>query len=153
MHYPSTVIIRHRKENLRKCSLRGLEARSDMQFVRYPEGEMPPLGGYVLLTLEGPPLTPEDRERGLVLVDGTWRYAQVMIEQWRGRLPVECRCLPPGVVTAYPRVQTHCSDPHRGLASVEALYMAYRILGRPVEGLLDGYYWQEQFLQENSALC
>jgi pre-rRNA-processing protein TSR3 len=38
------------------------------------------------------------------------------------------------------------------LASIEALYMAYHLLGRPTEGLLDGYRWAEVFLELNEVL-
>jgi pre-rRNA-processing protein TSR3 len=40
-------------------------------------------------------------------------------------------------------------DPAAGLATVEALYIAYHILGRPTEGLLDEYRWAEEFLRAN----
>ena len=36
-----------------------------------------------------------------------------------------------------------------GLASVEALFLAHYLLGRPVEGLLDHYRWAAEFLQFN----
>ncbi len=150
--FPPTVIIRHRKENLRKCSLRGLENRNDLRFVTYPLGQLPPLDRYLLLSLDGPPLTSQDSSAGLVLLDGTWRYAQVMFDQWGADLPIQTRCLPHSAVTAYPRVQTHCSDPLRGLASVEALFLAHLILRRETEGLLDHYYWKQDFLEANAAL-
>jgi pre-rRNA-processing protein TSR3 len=60
------------------------------------------------------------------------------------------RSLPPSLRTAYPRRQTLCPDPARGLASVEALFAAYRILGRDVDGILDGYLWRERFLVTNA---
>jgi pre-rRNA-processing protein TSR3 len=147
-----TVIIRHRKENLRKCSLRGLEQRSDLHFVTYPHGHAPPLEGYVLLGLEGPEVSAADAAYGLVLVDGTWRYAQRIVEQWAGQLPTIVRTLPRQAVTAYPRAQTDCPDAQRGLATVEALYLAHLMTGRPVDGLLDQYHWREPFLRANEAL-
>jgi hypothetical protein len=33
---------------------------------------------------------------------------------------------------------------------VEALYLAYHILGRPTDGLLDSYRWAEEFLRANA---
>jgi pre-rRNA-processing protein TSR3 len=51
--------------------------------------------------------------------------------------------------TAYPRTSKLGTDPDNGLASVEALYLAYHILGRPTEGLLDHYLWAEAFLEAN----
>lgn len=136
-----TLIWRHRKENLKKCSLRGLEGREDLRFLTYPRDPLPDLSGYVVLGVDGPTLTEADRDQGLVLIDGTWRYAEVM-----GRKvgDVEWRSLPLGYQTAYPRRQ----DEERGLASVEALYIAYRVLGWETEGLLDHYHWREEFLKQ-----
>ena len=54
-----------------------------------------------------------------------------------------------GIQTAYPRVSKLGTDPDNGLASVEALFAAYRILGRPTVGLLDQYRWGEEFLRVN----
>lgn len=147
--YP-TIVYRHRRENLKKCSLRGLEKRKDFLFFSYPNQELPDLQGYILLDIEGAPLTREDRERGLLVLDGTWRYAETMKKQVLGRFgSLERRSIPSHYLTAYPRRQEDCMDPTRGLASVEALYIALRILERGIDGLLDGYYWKEPFLQVN----
>ena len=54
-----------------------------------------------------------------------------------------------GFVTAYPRVSKLGTDPDNGLASIEALYIAYRLLGRPTVGLLDHYHWTGAFLTAN----
>jgi pre-rRNA-processing protein TSR3 len=32
------------------------------------------------------------------------------------------------------------------LASIEAIYVAYQLMGRDTTGLLDLYHWREQFL-------
>ncbi len=144
--YPPTVILRHRRENLKKCSLRGLESRDDMRFFTYPKDSLPCLEGAVMLDLEGPELSREDGDRPLLLVDATWRWAEVM----KSQIPlVEKRSLPAGFRTAYPRKQQDCSDPERGLASVEALYIAYQILGRETAGLLENYYWKAEFIKNN----
>jgi pre-rRNA-processing protein TSR3 len=144
-----TVILRHQRENLKKCSLRGLESRADMLFVSYPYGELPDLSNYLLLAIDGPALTPADAAQGLLLLDATWRYAAVMRKFVDAAAPLECRSIPAGFVTAYPRRQTDCPDPEAGLASVEALYIAYVLTGRDPTGLLDGYYWKEEFLKKN----
>ncbi|MDH3585102.1 MAG: hypothetical protein OER86_12900, partial [Phycisphaerae bacterium] len=60
------------------------------------------------------------------------------------------RTLPAGLTTAYPRQQTACPDPQRGLASIEALYVARFILGQPANHLLDGYRWAGPFLERNA---
>lgn len=150
MHLSSpTVIIRHQRENLNKCSLRGLERRPDLQFLNYPNGQLPALSGYLLLAIDGPPLTSADQQHGLLLLDATWRYAAVMRRYVDSLVCLECRSIPAGFVTAYPRRQTECPDPEAGLASVEALYIAYHLTGRDPSGLLDNYYWKEEFFLKN----
>ncbi len=144
-----TVILRHRRENLKKCSLRGLENHPDLLFYTYPTDKLCDFSSYLLLKVGAPPLTPADRDRGLFLIDGTWRLVQVMEKQLPWKL--EARSLPPHYKTAYPRRQPDCPDPESGLASVEALYIAHQILGRVSEGLLEHYYWGKQFLK-NSIL-
>ncbi len=152
--FPLTTILRHRKENLKKCSLRGLESRGDMQFFTYPKQSLPPLTSYILLDLNGPPLSIQDAPYGLLLIDGTWSHAQTMTENLPQALSQSLilRSLPSHIKTAYPRRQTLCLDPDRGLASIEALFIAYHILGRNTEGLLDHYYWKDEFLSLNQLL-
>jgi pre-rRNA-processing protein TSR3 len=148
--FPPTIILRHRKENLKKCSLRGLEERPDFQFFTYPNDKLPDLLGYFLLTLNAPVLEESDRNLGIFLIDGTWNYAGVMERQLPKPHRFERRSLPTYFLTAYPRRQEDCADPARGLASVEALYLVYLRLGRNTEGLLDRYYWREEFVKKNS---
>jgi pre-rRNA-processing protein TSR3 len=150
----STYIIRHDRENLKKCSLRGLETRQDVMFFTYPncalgKEKLPSLGNCIVLDLDGPPLSAADSECGLVLLDGTWRLAQKMGQVMKELHPLEKRSIPPGFQTAYPRRQHDCPDPSQGLASIEALYIAFSLLGRSTEGLLDFYYWKELFLEKN----
>ncbi len=142
-----TVILRHRRENLKKCSLRGIENRPEFLFFTYPVDPLPDLTGYLLLKVGAPPLTSQDQEKGLFLIDGTWRLAQVMEKQVPFKM--EARSLPEGYKTAYPRKQTHCPDPESGLSSLEAIFIAHLILGFPAEGILDGYHWKNEFLQIN----
>lgn len=154
MLFPQTIILRHRRENLKKCSLRGLEPREDMRFLTYPKDRLPPLEGYVMLAMEGPVLSRADSGYGLFIIDATWRYAEVMerfVEKNAG-VSILQRSLPGSLRTAYPRRQDDCADPERGLASVEALYAAYFLMGRDVAGLLDAYHWNEEFIALNSSL-
>ncbi len=154
MSYPPTVILRHARENLKKCSLSGLEKRKDFRFYTYPKDPLPDISSYILLKIGAPPLTKEDQDKGLFLIDGTWQLATVMEAQIP--LPIKKtlipRSLPDHFRTAYPRRQTKCPDPERGLSSLEALYVASFILERPLEGLLDRYYWKDLFLQLNPEL-
>lgn len=145
-----TVILRHRKENLKKCSLCGLESREDMLFLTYPKAKLPPMNGFILLSMTGPVLSKADQGHGLFLIDATWRYAEVMerfVDQ--AEIPLIKRSLPHNWRTAYPRTQQDCVDPQRGLASVEALYVAYLLMGRDTTGLFDHYYWKDRFFELN----
>ena len=145
-----TIIIRHRKENLQKCSLRNLEKREDFRFYSYPLRTQPDLSNYLLLTIDAPPLNKEDAKYGIFLIDATWRYAEAMEKNIAFPDTMIKRSLPANYTTAYPRKQTHCAFPDQGLASIEALFVAFQILGREAEGLLDHYYWRELFLKKNS---
>ena len=143
--YPVTVIVRHTRENPRKCSIFPLRGRSDVLFLNYPVSQRPPLEGYIRLAADGPPLSLADANHGVLLLDGSWR--------WAGSMTRDFADIPPrslsGYRTAYPRSSKLGTDPDNGLASVEALYLAYHILGRPLEGLLDHYRWKDDFLRLN----
>ena len=146
-----TVILRHRRENLKKCSLRGLEVREDIHFYTYPTTPLPAMNNYILLGMGGKTLSKEDKNHPLFLIDGTWRYAEVMKKQIPSSSTIEIRSLPDMFVTAYPRRQLDCPDPSKGLASIEALYIAYVLMGKNADGLLDNYYWKNDFLEKNQT--
>ncbi len=147
-----TVILRHRKENLKKCSLRGLESEENFHFLRYPTQVLPDLQHYLLLTMGAPVLSREDAHLGIFLIDATWRYASQMENNISLPESLAHRSLPTHYQTAYPRYQTGCPVPEQGLASIEALYLAFHLTGRPVEGLLDRYHWKEEFLRKNGLI-
>jgi pre-rRNA-processing protein TSR3 len=149
--FPKTWIVRHRRENQKKCTLTALEKRLDLSFYEYPlKAPLPDQSNYILLSFDGPEISKEDADKGVILLDGTWRYAEVMESVVDKNIQV--RSLPKNIVTAYPRRQEDCSDQSRGLASVEALYVAYKMLGRSTAGLLDHYYWRNLFLEQNPQL-
>jgi len=81
--YPVTLIVRHPRENPRKCSILPLNGRPDLVFLTYPVRQRPPLEGYVRLAAEGPPLSAADADRGLLLLDGSWRWAGEMTGTFR----------------------------------------------------------------------
>jgi pre-rRNA-processing protein TSR3 len=143
--FPVTVIVRHPKENPRKCSVLPLRGRPDLLFLKHPIPEPPSLEGYIRLSAEGPPLSAADADSGVLLLDGSWRWVDVMQREFQA---VPARSLH-GYRTAYPRASKLGTDPSNGLASVEALFLAYHILGRPTDGLLDHYHWAEEFLRLN----
>lgn len=148
--FPPTVVLRHKKENLKKCSLTGLESRKDFNFFTYPKQSVPDLTGYIVLSFDGPLLTRDDAGKGLFILDGTWRYAEKMAKSVPSIESMEKRSLPTGFRTAYPRRQDDCSDVERGLSSIEAIYIAYSILGYDTTGLLDRYHWKDAFLANNN---
>lgn len=143
--FPCTVIIRHPRENPRKCSILPLRGRSDLVFFNYPPARPPSLEGYVRLAAKGPALSPDDASRGLLLLDGSWRWAEVMNRDFQGVPP---RSLT-GFRSAYPRISKEGTDPANGLATVEALFVAYQVLGRDTHGLLKHYRWAKEFLRLN----
>ena len=148
VNFPPTILVIHAKEKRAKCSLEPLRGRPDLCFVEFAASLAGDWPGYVRLSVDGPPLSVADRESGLLLIDGSWRHAAHMHERYAHVPP---RSLS-GFRTANPRVSKVFQDPAEGLASVEALYIAYRILGRPTEGMLDHYFWRERFLKLNGWL-
>jgi pre-rRNA-processing protein TSR3 len=143
--FPITVIVRDRHENPKKCSIVPLRGRADLRICNYPLKRPLQLDHYVRLDPSGPELSAKDARTGLLLLDGSWRWVEPMIRTFADVPPRSLH----GWQTAYPRVSKLGTDPGNGLASVEALFAAYHILGRPTAGLLDHYLWAEEFLQRN----
>lgn len=145
---PPTVIVVHPRENRKKCSVEPLRGRDEFQFQTF-NGQSTltfPENNYVRLGLGGPILGPSDNALGLLVLDGTWRWTEAMETQY-AHVPV--RSLPPWQ-TAYPRVSKVFEDPQNGLATIEAVWLAYWCLGRSTAGLLDHYRWSERFLELNA---
>ena len=139
-----TTVIRHPKEKIRKCSLRFLHERPEMTFLRGKPGFQFDATGFTLLAVEAPPLSLADAGRPLLLLDSTWRWLPQLLACVTGT-PV-LRSIPGDLRTAYPRVSKVFEDPEAGLASIEALYVARKLLGDDDASLLDGYHWKEAFL-------
>lgn len=148
MHERPTILVVHPRENPNKCSIEPLRGRAGFVFWRFPERGPEPLAGYLRLGLGARELSIEDRDAGLLLLDGTWMRARRMEPAYAD---VEARSLPP-FATAYPRVSDRGDDPQQGLATIEALHAAHVILGRPAEGLLERYHWREAWLERNREL-
>ena len=152
-----TIILRHRRENLKKCSLRGLETHPDLEFYSYPTTPVDTLAsklyGYCLLHIDGEPIQKDDHKKGLFLIDCNWIHVEKMIPQ-KGSSPfsIEKRSIPSCWRTAYPRRQTHCDDPDRGLATVEALFIFWALAGEVRLDFLEHYHWKEEFLKLNASL-
>lgn len=145
--YPPTIIVVHPKERRSKCTVEPLRSWEDYVFWTFPEPGDEPLDNYVRLGFGGPVLNAEDDgHAGLLVLDGTWKLAGKM-ERMFADVPI--RSLPE-TETAYPRKSKVFDDPHGGLATIEAIYVANKQLDRPTDGLLDDYYWATEFLEANS---
>jgi pre-rRNA-processing protein TSR3 len=142
---PPTIIIVHPREKRSKCSVEPLRDREDFHFETFPNKLTLPVDGYIRLGMGGPELSANDVTANLLVLDGTWRLAARM-EPFYSHVPV--RTLP-AIKTAYPRVSRFGTDPTGGLATVEAVYAALRIMQRSVDGVLDEYFWKDEFLALN----
>ncbi len=148
-HLP-TIIVVHPKERKSKCTVQSLRTHEDFIFWKHPRKEPDKLSQYVRLGMDGPQISPADAAAGLLVLDGTWRLAEKMEPDY-AELPV--RSLPVWE-TAYPRVSKQFDDPAVGLATIEAIFIAYHLMGYETAGLLDDYYWAEEFLKINrDRLC
>ncbi|HQU09847.1 MAG TPA: hypothetical protein PLV25_07800 [Opitutales bacterium] len=144
-----TVIIRHPRERLSKCSLQPLNTHPDLTFIKATPHLRFDATGYILLGLDAPVLSDADRGHPLLLLDSTWRLLPDLESKLVG-IPIR-RTLPEGLQTAYPRVSKIAADPLGGLASVEALYLAWKLLGVLDPTVLAHYYWRERFLMQFKA--
>ncbi len=143
------VVIRHARERISKCSLRFLHERPEFTFFKATKTFSFDATGYLLLAVDAPPLSKGDHGLPLLLLDSTWRWLPSLQRCLLGE-PIR-RSIPAGVQTAYPRVSRQHEEPPQGLASVEALYLAKKILGQEDESLLTGYHWKTEFLQRVTA--
>lgn len=141
---PDTIIVVHPRERRAKCTVQPLRKRPGFVFYKHPR--VPLIDSkYVRLGMGGPLLGSEDVDAGLLVLDGTWRWVEPMERMVRD---VPIRSLPP-LVTAYPRSSKVSEDPDGGLATIEAIYAAYRLLGRDTTSLLDHYLWGAKFVEQN----
>lgn len=172
---PIVVAIRHPREKRAKCSLTPVECLPGTIFRRARPGFSYDGTGHLLLTPDAPEIGPQDAYlngdelhafelsgrmdlvtrsgdgtalRPVLLLDCVWRLLPGMRAKIYGK-PIE-RSLPLWIRTAYPRVSKMTDDPECGLATVEALYAAVRLMGYDCPELLDGYRWREDFLKQFS---
>lgn len=136
-------IVRHPRERRSKCSLTPLEGRGDLAFHKARPGWTFEATGYTLLAIDAPVLSRADAGRPLLLLDSTWRLLPQLEACLVGQ--GERRSLP-AVPTAYPRVSKLSKDPLGGLASVEALFFAFLLLGQRDDSLLEAYHWRAEFI-------
>ena len=149
---PLSIIIRHPKERLSKCSLTPLQNHPNITFYTAKPNFSFDATNHILLAVDAPPLSPQDQPYPLLLLDSTWKLLPDLEKSIHGTPIRRSLPLPPGLTTAYPRVSKIFKDPACGLASIEALYLALRILGHDDPSLLDHYYWKSNFLARVNSL-
>ena len=141
------LIIRHPRERVSKCTLQPLREREGFRFLKGRRGLQVDVTGYLLLSTEAPVLRAADAGHPLLLLDSTWHLLPDLRACLVGT-PIP-RSLPETLRTAYPRrSKLHGDDPENGLASIEALYAALRLLGHRDDSLLGQYPWAEEFLAQ-----
>lgn len=155
------LILQHPKENRKKCTLEPLRGQDGVVFRTAKQGFAYDATGDLVLSVDGEELAAADREifseavgvkddidlakPRLVVLDATWRLLP-RVEACLTGQPIRRRLPDDLAVTAYPRVSKLSEDPVGGLASIEALYLALRILGEDRPTLLEAYPWREAFL-------
>lgn len=145
MKHPEVCVIHHIKERMGKCSLKSLRGREGFTFLKAKQNFQFDATGYIVLVLDAPVITLQDKNKPFLLLDCTWRYLPQLMNGLRGE-PVY-RTLPDTIKTAYPRVSKIGENPLRGLASIEALYCALSLMGHDDPSLLDEYHWKDEFLE------
>ncbi len=140
------LLVRHYKENKKKCTLQPLRQDPRFRFQTWQPGDSIQAKTCLLLETEAPELTIADAGPRLLLLDSTWRFLPKMRESIVGEIIP--RSLPKATKTAYPRKAILSDEPSGSLASIEALYLALRILGTREDELLAAYHWREEFLTE-----
>lgn len=143
------LILRDPRESWKRCSLRPLRELDGVRFVSWKPGLELDCEGRVLLDPDAEPIGEADRGQKLLLLDSSWRRLPQMRRSLVGEF--QPRSLP-RLQTAYPRKSTTFADPEQGLASIEALYAALVLLGRPDPELLEGYRFGPEFLGANPLL-
>ncbi len=147
---PQIVVIRHPRENLKKCSLRGLESHENFAFFKAKDGFLFDATGYILLQNNAPEISEKDKGLPILLLDSTWALLPKVRNKIHGK-PI-LRGLPSSIKTAYPRVSKSGNDPQNGLATVEALFAALSLSGQRDESVLQNYIFKDTFLQLNKGL-
>jgi DTW domain-containing protein YfiP len=146
------IIISRDKKVEKKCTLYPLRGRSDFSFrTRKEPGEFSSKA--ILLFPNGETLTPEhvseiknqDPEKSkleIVLIDSRWKKTKGVLDLLPLLRKVSLEGYNTGAIRRDP-------PPQGGLASVEALYLASQIFGKPDLSLLENYHFRRRFFEIN----
>ncbi len=143
------TVIRHPKENHKKCSLRHLHTHKDFEFFNAVDGFSFDATGYTLLEINAPTMSEADAQRPILLLDSTWHLLPKIRAKVYGNFV--SRSLPLTIKTGYPRVSKMHADPN-GLATVEALYAALKFAGCKAPDIIREYQFAQHFLKVNGWL-
>lgn len=148
-------ILVDRTESPNKCSILPLAYRTDFRILRFDRRyPIPALTGRVLLHPDGRVLraVPSAGDEAFVLsaIDCNWKRLGRVLAKVAAPLPPLVR-IPDGFRTAYRRRNKSDLDPERGLATIEAVFLAAAFLGTWDETLLKEYAEGPAFLAANAA--
>jgi pre-rRNA-processing protein TSR3 len=121
-----------------------LRLRKELSFFQFTASLKVEATDVIVLSVDAPLISKAEAGRPLILLDGNWKHVPKLKSCLTGT-PIY-RSLP-SVPTAYPRRNDEGLDPAEGLASVEALYLALKLLGHDDPSLLSQYHWREEFLK------
>ena len=148
-------VLMDKKENKRKCTLHPLSYRKDFSFSTFLPGMDPieSLKSEILLHVNGKDLREVLEERpsigSIATIDCNWRKVEKTLNRVKKPWPILAK-IPPGFLTAYPRKSKEEGiDPERGLASIEALFIATAFLSIWDLNLLKEFHFRDKFLQIN----
>ncbi len=141
-----------RTEKPNKCTILPQATHPRMRVSRFARGEaIPKLASELLLHPEGVSLEQfkgVQTVNSIAAVDCRWKRLAPIVGHIVGPLPVKVS-IPPGFMTAYPRVNKKNLDPDQGLATIEAIFIAGAFLGCWDETLLSRYHFADEFLRCN----
>lgn len=142
-------------EKANKCTIVPLSHRLDFRVMKV-QGAQPlgPLRSSILLHHEGECLTTLRKSihsaHGIAAIDCVWRRLDVLLSRVIDPSPIFAR-IPDGFVTAYPRRSAKDTDPSKGLATIEAIFIAAAMLNNVDTSLLSKYYFGDKFLELNRS--
>ncbi len=143
------IIVDH-GETANKCTIMPLKYREDFRII--PVSSTPTFVADLLLHPEGKPLSNlnlvQIKVERLGAIDCVWRRLAPILATIEPIEPLLVS-IPPGFLTAYPRVSRKDFDPQGGLATIEAIFIAAAFLGTWDLSLLREYFFAEEFLEIN----
>lgn len=143
----NVVVVRHPRENTKKCSLSHLHGNPNFKSYTAFDGFSLDATGYLMLEMNAPEVNLSDFGLPILLLDSTW----ALLPRLRAKISgdPQLRSLPASIKTAYPRKSKLFEDLD-GLDSIEVLYSALKIMNIPDPEILRGYIFAKKFLEINN---